>query len=97
MPTTLSIITTTFPAGERDRAVGAWAGVAGGSALLGLLVSGAVLEVASWPYVFGLSVALAAIAFVGTLRVVPARADRERATLDPAGAALSALGLGALV
>jgi EmrB/QacA subfamily drug resistance transporter len=97
MPTTLSIITTTFPAGERDRAVGAWAGVAGGSALLGLLVSGAVLEVASWPSVFGLSVALAAIAFVGTLRVVPARPERERATLDPAGAALSALGLGALV
>ncbi len=49
MPTTLSIITATFPAGERDRAVGAWAGVAGGSALLGLLVSGAVLEVATGP------------------------------------------------
>ena len=46
MPSTLSIITANFPAGERDRAVGAWAGVAGGSALLGLLVSGAVLEVA---------------------------------------------------
>ena len=57
--------------GERDRAVGAWAGVAGGSALLGLLVSGALLEIAAWPSVFGLGVVLAAIAFVGTLRVVP--------------------------
>ena len=97
MPSTLSIITATFPAGERDRAVGAWAGVAGGSALLGLLVSGAVLEVASWSAVFGLSVVLATIAFVGSLRVVPAHEMHEPKPLDPVGGALSALGLSALV
>jgi EmrB/QacA subfamily drug resistance transporter len=97
MPTTLSIITANFPAGERDRAVGAWAGVAGGSALLGLLVSGAVLEVASWSWVFGLSVVLALIAFAGSLRVVPAREVHKRAALDPVGGALSAVALSALV
>jgi EmrB/QacA subfamily drug resistance transporter len=97
MPTTLSIITATFPAGERDRAVGAWAGVAGGSALLGLLVSGALLEFASWPSVFGLSVALAAIAFAGSLRVVPSREEHEAKALDPVGGALSALALSSLV
>ena len=42
MPSTLSIITTVFPAGEREKAVSIWAGVAGGSALLGLLVSAAL-------------------------------------------------------
>jgi EmrB/QacA subfamily drug resistance transporter len=97
MPTTLSIITANFPAGERDRAVGAWAGVAGGSALLGLLVSGSLLEIASWPSIFGLSVGLAAIAFAGTLRVVPARERREPKALDPVGAGLSALALSSLV
>src|SRR3954451_11769846 len=97
MPTTLSIITSVFPAGERDRAVGAWAGVAGGSALLGLLVAGALLEVASWPSVFVLNVVLAVIALIGTLRVVPAREDREPAALDLGGAALSAVALFALV
>ena len=97
MPTTLSIITSTFPAGERDRAVGAWAGVAGGSALLGLLVSGTVLEFASWPAVFGLSVALAAIAFVGSLRVVPSTELRAPKALDPVGGALSAVALSSLV
>jgi EmrB/QacA subfamily drug resistance transporter len=97
MPTTLSIITANFPAGERDRAVGAWAGVAGGSALLGLLVSGAVLEIASWSWVFGLSVALALIAFIGSLRVVPARDVHEGTPLDPVGGALSAVSLSALV
>src|SRR5215218_3876732 len=85
MPTTLSIITATFPAGERDRAVGAWAGVAGGSALLGLLFSGALLEFAHWPAVFGLSLGLATIAFVGTVRFVPADEAREHKPLDPAG------------
>jgi EmrB/QacA subfamily drug resistance transporter len=97
MPTTLSIITANFPAGERDRAVGAWAGVAGGSALLGLLVSGAVLEVASWSWVFGLSVVLALIAFVGSLRVVPAHDLHEPKALDPVGGALSAVALSSLV
>ena len=97
MPTTLSIITANFPAGERDRAVGAWAGVAGGSALLGLLVSGAILEVASWSWVFGLSVVLALIAFVGSVRVVPERDVHEPKALDPVGGALSAVSLSALV
>jgi EmrB/QacA subfamily drug resistance transporter len=97
MPTTLSIITANFPTGERDRAVGAWAGVAGGSALLGLLVSGAVLEVASWSWVFGLSVVLATIAFAGSLRVVPRHDVHEAKALDPVGGALSALALSALV
>ncbi len=97
MPTTLSIITASFPPGERDRAVGAWAGVAGGSALLGLLVSGAVLEIATWSWVFGLSVVLALIAFAGTLRVVPAHDVHEPKALDPVGGALSALALSALV
>ena len=97
MPSTLSIITANFPAGERDRAVGAWAGVAGGSALLGLLVSGAVLEVASWSWVFGLSVVLAAIAFAGSIRVVPAHDVHEPKRLDPVGGVLSALSLSALV
>jgi EmrB/QacA subfamily drug resistance transporter len=97
MPTTLSIITSAFPPGERDRAVGAWAGVAGGSALLGLLVSGTLLELASWPAVFVLNVVLAAIAALGTLRFVPARERRETAPLDLGGALLSAAALFALV
>src|SRR3954451_11907827 len=97
MPTTLSIITATFPPGERDRAVGAWAGVAGGSALLGLLVSGALLEIAHWPSVFLLSLGLAVVALAGTLLVVPAHEARERKPLDPVGAILSALALSALV
>jgi EmrB/QacA subfamily drug resistance transporter len=96
MPTTLSIITATFAAEHRDRAVGVWAGVAGGSALVGLLVSGLLLEAFSWSSVFALSVVLAAVGGALTVRFVPAGAP-EAAPLDGVGAVLSALGLGGIV
>jgi predicted MFS family arabinose efflux permease len=96
MPSTLSIITTVFPADERDRAVSIWAGVAGASALLGLLVSGALLEGFAWQSVFAFSSGLGLLALVAALRFAPdSRLDRAR--LDAAGGALSALGLSALV
>src|SRR5260370_31746775 len=75
MPATLSTITGTFAAEQRTRAVSIWAAVAGGAAILGLLTSGLVLEVWSWPSVFGLNVVLAAAAIAGTLRFVPESAD----------------------
>ena len=96
MPTTLSIITGTFSNEARDRAVGIWAGVAGGSALVGLLASGLLLEWFHWSSVFGLNAALAAIGGAMTLRFVP-RSTPQSAPLDPVGALLSALGLGGLV
>ena len=97
MPATLSTITSTFPREERSRAVGAWAGVAGASAILGLLASGALLEVWSWRAVFGLNVALAVVAVVGTLRVIPESADPAAPKLDLVGALITVAGLGVLV
>src|SRR6185437_6199627 len=96
MPTTLSIITNVFPEDERGRAVGIWAGVAGAGAVVGLLLSGTLLEWFSWSSVFAINVALAALASVGTARVVPISRG-GRTGLDPVGAALSSLGLFGLV
>src|SRR4051794_30437582 len=62
MPTTLSIITNVFPPEERGRAVGVWAGIAGAGAILGLLLSGTLLEWFSWPAVFAINVVLAVLA-----------------------------------
>ncbi len=75
MPATLSTITSTFPGEQRTRAVGAWAGVAGASAILGLLASGLLLEVWSWRSVFGFNLVLATVAIVGTARFIPESAD----------------------
>ena len=59
MPTTLSIITTSFPPEERAQAVGVWVGVVGGGAVIGLLGSGLLLEFFSWSSFFALNVVLA--------------------------------------
>jgi EmrB/QacA subfamily drug resistance transporter len=97
MPATLSTITSTFPPQQRARAVGVWAGVAGGSAVLGLLATGLLLEVWAWQSVFALNVVLAAAAILGTLRFVPESADKDAPRLDVGGAILAIIGLIALV
>jgi EmrB/QacA subfamily drug resistance transporter len=96
-PTTLSIITAVFPPEQRSRGVAAWAGIAAGSATIGLLTAGIVLELFSWPAVFLLNVALAALCLVS----VPFALERdqpERTTrLDPIGAVLAVLAIGEVV
>ena len=89
MPTTLSVITTSFPAEERPRAVGVWVGVAGGGAVLGLFATGLLLEWFAWNSFFVLNVALAVLALVGTLAVVPDSVDPAADRLDSVGAVLS--------
>ncbi len=97
MPATLSTITSTFAPEQRTRAVGAWAGVAGASAILGLLASGLLLEAWSWRSVFALNVVLAVVAIIGVVRVVPESAEPGAPRLDLVGAALTVAGLGTLV
>lgn len=97
MPATLSTITGTFAVEQRAAAVGVWAGVAGGAAVLGVLCSGILLEFFSWRSVFGLNVVLAVIALVGTVLLVPESADPDAPKLDLGGAALSIVGLVAIV
>jgi EmrB/QacA subfamily drug resistance transporter len=97
MPATLSTITGTFPPAQRVKAVSIWAGVAGGSAVLGVLISGALLEAFSWRSVFAVNVVLAAIALIGTFIIVPESADKNAPRLDSGGAVLSVVGLVALV
>ena len=97
MPSTLSIITTAFPPDQRARAVGTWAGVAGGGAVLGLLLSGALVEVTSWPWVFAANAIWALVALVVAVRLVPHSRDAERQPLDVVAAVLSSGGLAAVV
>jgi EmrB/QacA subfamily drug resistance transporter len=97
MPATLSTITGTFASQQRTQAVSIWAAVAGAAAVLGLLTSGILLEVWSWPSVFALNVILAAAAIAGTIRFVPESADPRAPRLDISGAFLAVIGMVALV
>ncbi len=97
MPATLSTLTSTFPAAQRAKAVGTWAGVAGASAVLGLLTSGLVLEQWSWRAVFAVNIVLAIGAIAGTISIAPESADPASPPLDVVGALLVVAGLGVLV
>ncbi len=97
MPATLSTITSTFPPAERTKAIGVWAAVAGGSAILGLLVSGILLQWFSWQAAFAVNVVLATIALAGTVRFVPESSQPDAPKLDKGGALLATIGLVALV
>lgn len=97
MPVTLSVITTSFPAHERAKAIGTWAGVAGAGGILGLFASAAIIDNATWPWVFSVPVILAAVSLVATLFVVPHSREHIETGFDIAGALLSVLAVGGLV
>ena len=71
--------------------------MAGGGAVLGLFGSGFLLEFFSWSSFFGLNVALAGLALLGTLLVVPSSVDENPPRLDLVGALLSLVAVTATV
>jgi EmrB/QacA subfamily drug resistance transporter len=97
MPATLSIITNTFPATERGRAIGVWAGMAALGVVLGPVVGGWLLEHFWWGSVFLINLPVVAVAVLAGWPLVPESRDPAATPLDPIGAALSVGGLVALV
>ena len=61
MPATLSIITNVFPANERGKAIGVWAGTAGIGIALGPLTGGFLLEHFYWGSIFLVNLPIVAI------------------------------------
>ena len=97
MPVTLSVITTSFPIEERGRAVGVWAGFAGAGGIIGLIASAAIIDNASWPWIFTVPVVLAVLSFGLTAAVVPHSRENASGGFDIAGSLLSVLAVGGLV
>jgi EmrB/QacA subfamily drug resistance transporter len=97
MPSTLSIITAIFPAGERARAIGIWAGVAGIGIAIGPVTGGWLVEHADWSWIFLVNLPIVAAALLGGRVLVPESKDPAAPGLDFRGFALSTAGLVALV
>ncbi len=96
-PGSLSLIQTTLREDDRARAIGLWAGFGGVAAALGPLVGGYLIDALSWRWIFFINVPLALICVLVTMRFVPESRDADiRGRFDIAGAALGAIGLGAV-
>jgi EmrB/QacA subfamily drug resistance transporter len=97
MPATLSILTNVFPAEERGRAIGIWAGVSGIGIAIGPLLGGFLIEHFSWHAIFTVNIPIAVVAIIAGGFLVPTSKDPSAPRLDPVGAGLSIVGLVALV
>lgn len=95
LPSTLSIAASIFPADERGKAIGVWAGVNGLATALGPTIGGLVIDNASWaplfggaswPFVFLVNVPLGVALLIVGAKVMPESADRSsRHRLDGRG------------
>ena len=98
MPATLSIITNAFPAHERGKAIGTWAGVSALALAIGPVVGGFLAEQVSWRAIFFLNLPVAAAAvFVALFATRESRDPTVPRTVDFAGVATLTVGIGALV
>lgn len=97
MPGTLSIITSVFPPEERTKAIGIWSGVGGLGFIIGPPIGGILLTHFWWGSVLLVNLPVVVIALVAGARLVPESRDPARTPLDLGGAALSTLGISALV
>ena len=97
MPSTLSILTATFPAHERAKAIGAWAGVSGLGIAIGPVAGGWIVEHADWSWIFLVNIPFVVAALLAGRPLVPESRDPAAPRLDFPGFALSTAGLIALV
>jgi EmrB/QacA subfamily drug resistance transporter len=96
-PSTLSIITATFPPRQRGTAIGIWAGVSAMALAIGPLVGGLLTEHIDWSWVFYINVPIGAIAIAAAfLFIDESRDTSHEQRLDPLGLATSGIGLLAL-
>ncbi|MGH3981921.1 MAG: MFS transporter, partial [Pseudonocardiaceae bacterium] len=92
-PGSLAIISSTFVATDRAKAVGAWSGLGGVAAAIGPFAGGWLVAL-DWRAVFLVNLPVAVFIVVVSLRHVPESLDTESPPgLDVAGAALAATGL----
>ncbi len=98
MPATLSIVTDAFPAHERGKAMGTWAGVSALALAVGPVMGGFLTEHVSWRAIFYLNIPVAIGAVLAALFAV--RESRDTTVgreVDYAGVAILTGALTALI
>lgn len=96
-PSSLALLTASFPAGaQRSRAVAAYSAVAGIGASLGLVAGGVLADWVSWRAGFYLNVPIGIAMLVAARRYI-AETETRPGRFDLVGALCATLGVGALV
>jgi EmrB/QacA subfamily drug resistance transporter len=96
-PTSLALITTTFPEGpERNRAFGVFAAVSAGGGAIGLLAGGMLTEWLDWRWVLFVNVPIGVLIAVLTPMYI-SESERHTGRFDIAGAVTSTAGMASLV
>ncbi|MGO8686590.1 MAG: MFS transporter [Candidatus Dormibacteria bacterium] len=103
VPGSLAIVSTSFSAGDRGRAIGVWSAVSGLATVVGPLLGGFLVDHGGWRWVFLINIPLAAAALLAAANHLPAReagprtlrgdVDLGGALIATAGLALVTLGL----
>jgi EmrB/QacA subfamily drug resistance transporter len=97
-PSSLAVIVATFDARERGPAIGTWTAWGMIAGALGPLIAGAILNVASWRWIFVINVPLVVACLWLIMRAVPSKGSASAGRkVDVVGAFLCVLGLGGSV
>jgi EmrB/QacA subfamily drug resistance transporter len=97
MPSTLSILTATFPASERPKAIGIWTAVSGLGIAVGPVTGGWLIEHHDWNAVFLVNLPVVALALLAGRPLLGESQDPAAPRLDRGGFALSIAALTALL
>lgn len=98
VPTSLALITASFPSEERGAAIGAWTAWTGMAFIIGPLGGGALVDFVSWRWIFAVNVPLVALnLWLVKIAVEETGGGGRLRDVDWTGAALCAAGLGLAV
>ena len=96
-PSTLSIITVTFPPRQRGAAIGIWAGVSAMALAIGPLVGGLIVEHINWNWIFFINLPVGVVAIGAAFLLIDESKDTSREQRpDVPGLVTSGLALFAL-
>jgi EmrB/QacA subfamily drug resistance transporter len=95
-PQTMTVITRTFPADRRGRALSLWGAVAGIAMLVGPILGGVLVDRLGWEWIFFINVPVGVVAFALAWRLVPVL-ETHNHRFDVLGVVLSAIGMFLLV
>jgi MFS family permease len=96
-PTTLALITALWSGAPRTRSIALWSSIGGAISALGPLAAGALLEGFDWGSVFLITLPLAAVALLLSLKFIPSHVNESTEPVDHLSGVLSVILIAAVV